>query len=115
MENNKTATHHPKMPISQRAKQFMPFSALSGLGRALAEKEREMNAEKKEILSEDQKALLDQKIQLLHQGETITVNHYHFGRYRDSKGRFKEIDPVYGVLYFENGDSIPIKDIKNIK
>ena len=104
-----------KMPVSERAKQFMPFSALTGLNRALAEKEREMIAEKKERLSEDQKALLDRKIRLLHQGETIIVSHYHFGRYRETEGRFKEIDPVYGVLYFENGDAIPFADIKDIK
>lgn len=32
---------HPKMPMSQRAKQFMPFS-LGGLGAALAVKEKEV-------------------------------------------------------------------------
>lgn len=30
-----------KMPISQRAKQFMPFDAVSGLREALREKDRE--------------------------------------------------------------------------
>ena len=29
-----------KMPVSERAKQFMPFSALKGLDEALREKER---------------------------------------------------------------------------
>lgn len=32
----------PKMPPAQRAKQFMPFDAVSGLRDALTEKEREM-------------------------------------------------------------------------
>ncbi len=32
----------PKMPPSQRAKQFMPFDAVAGLRDALREKEREM-------------------------------------------------------------------------
>ena len=32
----------PKMPASQRAKQFMPFDAVAGLREALTEKEREM-------------------------------------------------------------------------
>ncbi len=32
----------PKMPPSQRAKQFMPFDAVAGLREALTEKEREM-------------------------------------------------------------------------
>ncbi len=30
-----------KMPISERAKQFMPFSALKGLDEAIAKKEEE--------------------------------------------------------------------------
>ncbi|MBQ9180307.1 MAG: hypothetical protein IJ132_05845 [Firmicutes bacterium] len=37
MENKPRA----KMPISQRAKQFMPFDAVSGLREALREKDRE--------------------------------------------------------------------------
>ena len=32
---------HPKMPIELRAKQFMPFAAVTGLEAALREKERE--------------------------------------------------------------------------
>ena len=36
MENKPRA----KMPISQRAKQFMPFDAVSGLREALREKDR---------------------------------------------------------------------------
>ena len=30
------------MPIEKRAKQFMPFAAVTGLEKALAEKEKEM-------------------------------------------------------------------------
>lgn len=32
----------PKMPVSQRAKQFMPFAAVTGLEKALKEKEKEI-------------------------------------------------------------------------
>ncbi len=39
MENKKI---RPKMPLSQRTKQFMPFSALSGLDDALRKKEWEI-------------------------------------------------------------------------
>ncbi len=35
-----------KMPASERAKQFMPFSALKGLPEALARAEREVEQEK---------------------------------------------------------------------
>jgi hypothetical protein len=34
-----------KMPVSQRAKQFMPFNAVVGLDAALREKEREKEFE----------------------------------------------------------------------
>lgn len=34
-------TKHPRMPRSQRAKQFAPFDALTGLGEKLREAEEE--------------------------------------------------------------------------
>lgn len=36
-----------KMPISQRAKQFMPFAALKGLDEALRQKEWEIETKQK--------------------------------------------------------------------
>ena len=45
MENNektRPVSNRPKMDISNRAKQFMPFSALKGLEEALADVEREL-------------------------------------------------------------------------
>ena len=32
----------PKMPVAQRAKQFMPFKAVAGLDEAIRKKEEEM-------------------------------------------------------------------------
>ena len=43
----KAGSTRPKMPISQRAKQFQPFAALSGLEEALARKEREIEEQQK--------------------------------------------------------------------
>ena len=37
----------PKMPIKQRAKQFMPFSALNGFDEALRRKEWEVETQSK--------------------------------------------------------------------
>ncbi len=46
MENKKKKEKQiikrPKMPIEQRAKQFMPFAAVTGLEKALREKEIEV-------------------------------------------------------------------------
>lgn len=37
--------NRPKMSISDRAKQFMPFMAVTGLDKALMEKEKEVEKE----------------------------------------------------------------------
>ena len=44
----KTEAARPKMPISQRAKQFMPFAALDGLEEAITQKEWEEEARQKQ-------------------------------------------------------------------
>ncbi len=50
---------HAKMSKSQRAKQFAPFSALSGLSKALEERERFRNSERKDELSRISEGLDD--------------------------------------------------------
>ena len=44
---------HPKMPIEARAKQFMPFAAVTGLEAALEKKLQEYLAEKEKEKQED--------------------------------------------------------------
>lgn len=44
----KTEAVRPKMPVSQRAKQFMPFAALDGLEEAIVQKEWEAEARQKQ-------------------------------------------------------------------
>lgn len=48
---------HPRMPDSQRAKQFMPFASLRGYGDALAEREVRYGA--RAVLSEEDRAIVD--------------------------------------------------------
>ena len=62
------------MPVSMRAKQFAPFSALKGLDEALAEKER-IRVEKR-LLSEERLSELNQKLISLTLGQIITVVYY---------------------------------------
>ncbi len=59
----------PKMPPSQRAKQFMPFDAVSGLREALTEKEREMELFYKTAFTE--KTDEDKEQELLSEEESI--------------------------------------------
>ena len=53
---------HPHMPVSDRAAQFAPFAALTGYGDVIKETARQTDA--KPELSEDEKEILDYKIQL---------------------------------------------------
>lgn len=54
-----TSAKHPRMPMIDRAAQFSPFAALAGHGAAIQETAR--ITEQKAELTEDEKALLDEK------------------------------------------------------
>lgn len=67
------------MPVSERAKQFMPFAAVKGLTVALAKKEK-ICASKVE-LSEEMSAELNQKLNTLQKGTNVFVTYYCDGEY----------------------------------
>ena len=54
---------HPRMPMMDRAAQFSPFAALVGHGAAIEETARLTN--RRVELTEEEKALLDDKLRLL--------------------------------------------------
>ena len=58
-----TSAKHPRMPLADRAAQFSPFAALSGHSAALAETAR--LTDRQIELSDDDKAVLDQKQRIL--------------------------------------------------
>ena len=58
-----TSSRHPRMSMADRAAQFSPFAALTGHGAAISETAR--LTDRQIELSEDAKALLDQKQSLL--------------------------------------------------
>lgn len=63
-----------RMPISERAKQFSPFSPLKGLEAALAEKERVRELRRE--VGEDRAMEIQQTLASLMQGDTLTVVYY---------------------------------------
>ena len=69
-----TKTVRAPMPRSRRAKQFMPFDALTGLREAIAAKERVV--EPRRYPSEDAVAEINAKLVGLHKGQIITVVYY---------------------------------------
>ena len=64
-----------KMPIADRAKQFMPFAALKGLPEALAAKEKILV--QKVELSPEMEEELDRRMHLIRRGEVITAVYFH--------------------------------------
>ena len=109
----------PQMPMLDRAAQFMPFRALTGYEDAVHETAR--LTEERVELTEDEKALLDTKLQRLadrldsHPQVTLTWfrpdKRKTGGAYVTTTGRLKKIDDFEGVLLLASGERIAIKDI----
>ena len=115
-----TSPRHPRMPMIDRAAQFTPFQALTGYGEAIQETVR-LTGEKVD-LTEEEKAVLDEKLRLL----TDTGNEAAFtyfqpdgkksgGVYVTVLGAIKKLDPLEGRLVLADGATIPIDDILEIE
>ncbi|MDE6589164.1 MAG: hypothetical protein K2K53_02200 [Oscillospiraceae bacterium] len=114
-----TSPRHSRMPMIDRAAQFTPFQALMGYGEAIQETAR-ITGEKAE-LTEEEKAVLDEKLRLL----TDTGNEAAFtyfqpdgrksgGAYVTALGTVKKLNPLEGRLILTDGTVIPIEDILEI-
>ncbi len=113
---------HPHMPVSDRAAQFAPFAALTGYGDVIKETARQ--TEEKPELSDDEKELLDHKIQFVcgFPGERPGVLITYFvpderksgGAYHTAGGRIRRIDSDAGQLILEDGMRIALDCIVDI-
>lgn len=101
-----------KMDIERRAKQFLPFSALSGFSEALEKKERIVVS--KPELSEDMLEELDRKIKQIEQGNMATVTYYDHGQCVKLTGLTARIDKAARILQIVN-TKIPFSNILEIK
>ncbi len=84
------------MEIAERAKQFMPFSALHGLEAALAAKERVVVPPI--TLSEDMAEELDRKLRQLRAGQMVTIVYFSHGEYRKLTGMVAKIEETSRIL-----------------
>lgn len=113
----------PHMPMIDRAAQFQPFRALTGYEDAVRETAR-LTDEKPE-LTEDEKALLDMRLQELADeiGAQPRVTLTCFqpdkrkagGAYVSVTGQLRKIDDVEGALILTGGERIMIEDILDIQ
>ena len=89
-----------KMPVSDRAKQFMPFSALKGLDGALRTKEKIVVP--KVELSPEMAEELDYKMHLLERGKVTTIIYFSSGEYVKVTGLVARIDQTSRVIQIVN-------------
>lgn len=117
-----STTHH-RMSMLERAAQFQPFRALTGYEDAVRETAR-LTDDRVE-LTEDEKALLDGKLQRLADNlashPLVTVTYFQpdkkkaGGAYVTATGELKKIDDFTGTLLLTGGERIPIENIVDIQ
>ena len=101
-----------KMDRAERAKQFMPFSALDGLNRTLNEKNRP--TEERICLGEDAQIELDRRLHTLSPGREASIVYYVNRQYSVLSGTVMRIDlPGRGILIDETW--IALDDILEIQ
>ena len=117
-----SSTHH-RMSMLERAAQFQPFRALVGYEDAVLEAAR--STEDRVELTEDEKALIDAKLQKLADDiarqPLVTITFFQpdqkraGGSYVTTTGQLKKIDDFEGVQILLGGERIVIEDILDIQ
>ncbi len=106
--------------MEKRAAQFSPFAAMVGHDAAIREAAR--LTEEQLDLSEDEKAVIDGKLQWLKEHikeqPEITVTYFQpdekksGGAYVTVTGFDKKVDDVSKLLFLQDGKAIPVQDIQ---
>lgn len=99
------------MPISERAKQFLPFAAVKGLTEALAKKEK-VPVPKVEM-SEELATELNEKIHRIKKGMTVTVTYFYYDEYIQLSGIVVHLDDIFRTLRI-GGTKIEFDDILDV-
>lgn len=110
-EQEKLKSTRPKMTVSDRAKQFAPFAALTGLTATLSK--REKIVVDKPDLSEDSLAELDRKMHLIEKGKIISVICYQKGECIKISGLVAKIEHTGRILQIVN-NRISFDDILDV-
>lgn len=106
------STNRPKMDIATRAKQFMPFDALSGLRTALEAKEKIVVG--KIELSEEYKAELDEKMRYVTKNSMVSIVYFEKDEYIKIMGMVSRIDENARLIQVVN-KKIAFDDIYKIE
>lgn len=104
-----------KMKREDRAKQFMPFSALNGFEDVI--RETGLLGQERIILGEDAQAELDEKLRALNVGDEVELIWHDGFEYVSCFGVFKKADVLKGALlvdetWIDLGDVLDVRGIK---
>ena len=115
--------NHPQMSLHDRAAQFSPFAALTGHKAAINEAAR--LTDKKQILSEDVIAKLNEQLNLIKENigtnQTVTITYFvpddkkSGGAYISNTGVVKKIDEYNHTVVLTDKTVIPIEQISEIQ
>lgn len=94
-----------------RAKQFLPFDALEGFRKALAEKEEEYDVRKE--FTEESFEELESQFNRLEKGSKTIVKYYKNKKYKEVYGTVTNIDYIKRKIQI-NGENINVCDIEKI-
>ena len=115
-----TSARHPRMPMADRAAQFSPFAALVGHEAAIRETTR--LTDRRIELTEEEKAVLDEKLCLLLDTGGEAVFTYYLpdekkdgGTYVTAAGSVKRLDRLERRVILTDGAAIPVEDILEIE
>ena len=110
---------HPQMALQDRAAQFSPFAAVTGHEEAIEETAR--LTDKRIVLDEDEKMMLDERLQEIkeHLSEHPEVEITYFkpdsvkdgGSYETVSGRVKKIDEYERQLVLEDGTRVKVDEL----
>ena len=117
--------HRPHMTVYNRAAQFAPFAALVGYDEMVQDTADILLLDKRVILSEDARSLLDAKLQgikeIINQNPEIKIVYFDEnanrlgGRYVLHSGKVKKIEEYPAMLVFLDGKKVLIEDIIQIE
>lgn len=120
---HRESPNHPRMSLHDRAAQFSPFAALTGYEAAVEETARLTEARLE--MSEDKKQMLDEKLRLLLETSDRPVSvcityfvpdaHKAGGAYVTVTGRIREIDAFGKSLILTDQRTIPLADLWEIE
>ena len=102
------------MNREDRAKQFAPFEALTGLRDALRQVELELERDEKQEVPEDRAAKISKVLNKIEKGKTVRVTYYDSGYYVDVEGVVTSIDRTFKFIVIGEG-KIYFDDLYEIK